>query len=207
MLTRGFPRPTALAMLLCAAAIVVVLHALRPDVNPAIDYVSQYGNDDWSWLFGAALVFCALGLFSLGSALRETEDGHGGSTLMRVAAVLLGIVGVFPSDRRGEAASVSLTGLIHGTAAIAALFALTAAVAVISLRGPVVNGVRAGSRRLRGRAMQLVLGALVLGVVSVALAPEAQGLRQRVFLVVVFGWVLFIAHRVRSADRDLLPAT
>jgi hypothetical protein len=181
-----------------AIGIVAALHLLRPDVHPARHYVSEYGNEGWSWLLIAALLLVVLGLLSLATLARDTLGARIAPRLMNASAALLVPAAVFSTDRRGgEAVTESLAGRVHGVAAIGAFCLLVLAMAALSPRFE-------GDAKRLGRPSTLALPLALTGVgvamVAFVLVPEAHGLRQRAFLAIVFGWLVLTASRLRHSD-------
>lgn len=197
---RRFSRPPASPALLIAAGVVMVvlLHPLRTDVDPTRQYISEYGNQAWSWMLSAALVLVAVGLLALASVLRTTVRARTGPRLLQVAGALLIIAAVCSTDRAGgEVETATLAGRIHGAASLAAFALLVLAMAMLSPR------LEGGDRRL-GRVGELGLPVALLAVTPTLVAflviPEAHGLRQRLFVAIVFAWLLAVAAQVRSLD-------
>lgn len=192
--------PVSLLLLATGVAIVVVLHGLRPDVHPALHYVSEYGNERWSWLLTGALLLIGAGLVALASSIRATVRARTGPRLMQASGLLLILAALFSTDRRGGEVEIgTLAGKLHGVTAIAAFCLLVAAMAALS---PRLEGDGAQLGRVSTLALPLALTGPLVAAAAFAVMPEAHGLRQRVFLVVVFGWLLATAVQVRAARCD-----
>lgn len=179
------------------------MHVLRPDVHPGRHYISEYGNDAWSWLLAVAVVLTALGVLSLASILRDAVGARTAPRLMSASAAMLAIAALFSTDRQGgEVESRTLAGQVHGVTAIGAFCLLTLAMAMLSPR-------LEGDRQRLGRSSTLAVPLAAAGVAVVTVAffvvPEAHGVRQRAFLAIVFGWLVATALRIRALPRPLSP--
>lgn len=175
---------------------IVLLHAVRPDVHPTRHYISEYGNDEWSWLLGLALVLIAIGLLALGTVLRSAMRRKLSPRLMQAAGLMLMVAAIFSTDRYGGEVEVGTTaGKLHGIMSIGAFCFLVLTMA--SLRGDASQ---------RGRALALALPLAILGTAVAAaafvLVPEADGLRQRAFLTIVFGWLVAAALELRHLQGE-----
>jgi hypothetical protein len=189
---------SAAALLIGAGAVMVLLlHPLRGDVDPARHYVSEYGNEAWSWMLTVALVFTATGLLALASGLRETARTQTGSRLLEAAGLLLVIAAFVSTDRRGgEVEAATIGGLLHGWAAIGAFILLV--LAMLSLSPALGDGRRRWGLDRLGVAAGVVAAATPL--VAYLLVPEAHGIRQRLFLAIVFAWLIAVALHLRAPE-------
>lgn len=193
-------RPAAVPLLASGVGTIVALHALRRDVDPARHYISEYGNEAWSWMLSAALVLIAVGLMALAATLRGTRQTRTGPRLLQLSGLLLIVAAVFSTDRRGHDVEIAtLAGKLHGIASLSAFALLVLAMMALS---PARSGHGRWRERLRPSELALpaVLMALVPTLTVFAVAPEAHGLRQRLFLLVVFSWLLVTAVQVRAPD-------
>jgi hypothetical protein len=191
-------RRGAAPLLGTGTALVVVLHFLRPDVHPGRHYISEYGNDTWWWVLSLALLLIATGLFALAATLLESSSSRTAPRLLQGAGGLLIVSAVMSTDRTGgEVVSATLSGKVHGVAAIGAFGLLAASMVALSHRvyGP---GTRLGS----AGAWALPLAALAVGLAATTfmLVPDAHGIRQRLFLAIVFAWLLVTSRQLSSSE-------
>jgi Protein of unknown function (DUF998) len=188
-------RSTAAALAWVAAAtavfdlvVLAVLHALRTDVDPATDPVSNYAVGDYGTLKVLATLAVGLGALALTAALHMT--GPRRSTVGLVLLAVFGLAKVaqafFPIDVAGE---TTTSGGIHNVLGTVAFVALPVAAVLLS--------------RPLGRIEMVVAVPLTVAMLA-ALAADAMGGydAQRVFLVLSSTWVLVTAFRL--AQR--LPA-
>lgn len=197
--------PTAALLLLATGAgAVVLLHVLSPDVSPASHYVSEYGNRTWGWLLSVALILIAAGLVALGAVLGD--DFRARSTrarltprLLQVSGAMLVVAALFSTDRLGgEVEAATLAGTVHGVMSIGAFCLLVLAMVLLS---PRLNDEDELLGRSSALALPVALAAPAIAAVVFAIMPEADGLRQRMFLAIVFGWLLATAYHVHSYRR------
>jgi hypothetical protein len=183
------------ALLIAAVAIIVVLHPLRPDVSLTHHYISEYGNEAWSWLLSGALLAVALGLLALGRALREATRVRLTPQLLWASGGMLLLAAVFSTDRRGgEVEAATLAGQLHGILAIGAFCLLVLAMIALPLRSS--DAVRELGRAAAW-ALPLAAAATTIAALAYAVAPDAGGIRQRMFLLVVFGWLIATTLQLR----------
>jgi hypothetical protein len=209
----AFPRPwretayypvAALLLLATGAAAVVLLHVLSPEVSPASHYVSEYGNRTWGWLLSVALILIASGLAALGAVLGD--DFRTLSTrarivprLLQVSGAMLVIAALLSTDRLGgEVEVATLAGKVHGVMAIGAFCLLVLAMVLVS---PRLNDDDELLGRSSALALPVALAAPAIAAAVFAIMPDADGLRQRMFLAIVFGWLLATAFHVYSLRR------
>ena len=190
-------RTTAVSLAWVAAATAVIdlvvlamFHALRTDVDPATDAVSEYAVGDYGALKVFTTLAVGLGALALTVALHLIDQRR--STL---GLVLLGVFGLtkvgqafFPIDVGNE---TTTTGSIHNILGTVAFFALPVAAVLLS--------------RSRGRAEMVVAMLLVVATLA-TLATNAlggYGIAQRIFLVLSSTWVLVTSVRLARQLRYL----
>jgi hypothetical protein len=182
-------RSTAAALAWVAAAtavfdlvVLAVLHALRTDVNPATDPVSNYAVGDYGTLNMLATLAVGLGALALTAALYQTpRRSMVGLLLLAVFGLAKVAQAFFPID---VAAETTTSGSIHSVLGNVAFFALPVAAVLLS--------------RSRGH-VEMVVAVLLAVAMFAALAADAMGgfgIAQRVFLVLSSTWVLVTAVRL-----------
>ena len=88
---------SAMFILLLAA-----LHILRPDLDPAWRFISEYELGDYGWVMRVAFISLSLSCFNLCVALSSQVRGvagYLGLALVLLAAVGMAIAGIFAPDR------------------------------------------------------------------------------------------------------------
>jgi hypothetical protein len=193
-------RRGAAPLLATGTALVIALHFLRPDVHPGRHYISEYGNDTWGWVLSLALLLIATGLFALAATLLESSGPRTAPRLLQGAGGLLIVSALLSTDRTGgEVVEATLSGRVHGVAAIGAFGLLAAAMVALSDR---IRG--AGFRLGSAGAWALPLAALAIGLAATTfmVVPDAHGVRQRAFLAIVFAWLLLTSRQLANAEPD-----
>lgn len=189
---------TAAALAWVAAAtagfdlvVLAVLHALRTDVDPATDPVSDYAVGDYGTLEVLAILAVGLGALALTAALHQTpRRSMVGLVLLAVFGLAKVVQAFFPIDVGDE---TTTSGGIHNVLGTVAFVALPVAAVLLS--------------RSRGRVEMVVAVLLAVAMLAV-LAADAMGgygIAQRAFLVLSSTWVLVTA--VRLSLRQPAPSS
>ena len=194
-------RPTG-ASLIAVIGIVVafvgvmVMHAVRSDIDPLRDVMSHYANGSNGPVM--SIVFYGFGAAALGLAirLRTAIDQHGVTrafpVLLGLAGVALLAAGVFEVDR--PLAPQTVQEVIHSNSAVAAFVMLVVAMLLFSL------ACRSDERWWSVRWLSLGLAvAAALAAVGTQLAggSDWSGAVQRVLAGAVLAWFLLTAIHVR----------
>jgi len=206
--TRSFNRERTgarrLAMLAIAAVtyfalVIVVLHVLRPDLNPIRQPTSEYAVGPFGSLMTTAFFSISVATWALLIGLRQ---GLPPAARSRLGLGLLALWGVgvliamsFPIDAEG--APQTLSGTIHQTNGPVVFFCLAVGAVLISRRLK-----RADAwRPLYWPALVLSLLMLVEFVVTGAAMGTQSGfggLAQRILLVTFLAWFFLMASRLRA---------
>jgi hypothetical protein len=179
---------------LVAAALVVALHVLRPDLDPLSHRLSDYANGDHGWLMAVVFGVTAAAALVLAPTVATSGRTAGRRRTIRaalvVAAIGLAAAGAF---RTGVHEAGELSDELHG---------LTSSVAAIAL---VVAAIASGRRRLAVPAAVVLMTSPLLHRTVVA------GLDQRVLWALVLVWLLTSAPRSdrisapSAASRTMIP--
>lgn len=125
----------ALGVMALTGALVWVLtiaafHVIRPDLDPANAYISNYARGEWAWAMRLAFLINGAGWIAAGLGLRRALPPSRARTWLTALAVTGGaaimVAGVFRADPLGSATH-SLEATIHGRAAAVAFITLTLA--------------------------------------------------------------------------------
>ena len=208
--TRSWPTGSGVVPATLAASVVLLL-ALQvlslADRDPLHDTLSSYVHLDHGWLFGAALVVLAVGLWVAGRQWRAQGFRPAGYALQAAALTAL-VAAAFPADPSG-ADRVSVAGHTHKWASIALMVLL--GLGALLARDQLAAGVRAvtallvvagvcGSAFLAGQWSKWSSGDPVLAASD--RAPFLGGLTQRLLVLSLVLAVWFLAVR---AERRALP--
>lgn len=162
--------------------------------------MSYYMNGPAGWLFGLALV--ALGAASLVLARHCWRQSEPVTPTVLLAIWGLGacIGGLFPPDPRGHwDRPPSLTGMVHGIAAILAFLAFPAAAILMSRRRTRALSVLANSCLIC-----LVLFFACLAPVFMNRPPIALGLVERVLIALYFAWIWLATQQIPRSSRKAI---
>jgi bacteriorhodopsin len=189
------------------AVIVVVLHFLRPDLNPIRRPTSEYAVGPYGFLMTSAFFSMSLGSFALVIGLYRGVSQRARSG---IGLVLLGIwaVGVliamsFPIDPEG--APQTLSGTIHRINGPLAFLSLTAGTILVSRRFR-QDGLWRPIHRSAVILSLVMLAAFIANFVNIATASGFAGLCQRIFLVAFVTWFVLTAERLRSISSRSVPS-
>jgi Protein of unknown function (DUF998) len=189
--------------LLTFGGIVVMQHALQPDLTPRTHEVSEYVNGDPGWLMVLGFLSWSVSLAASGAlAAAKWRPGQRTSLarsrvfLLRLAAAGIVITASFASQtsagRLPAGVKLDVGGRLHDIGSGVATLALVAA-AVASI----ANG--DGSRVYRRRTATILLLALASDAALLAVGPGVAGIRQRILLGCAAVWQLLA---LREWERD-----
>ena len=175
---------------------VMVVHAVRSDVDPLREVMSHYANGSNGPLM--SVVFYAFGVAALALAfrLRTAIDQHGVTRAFPVLLVLAGLAlvtaGVFEVDR--PLAPQTVEEVIHSNSAVAAFVMLIVAMLLFSLACR--SDRRWWSVRWASLGLAVTAAAAAVGT-QLAGGSNWSGGIQRVLAGAVLAWFLLTALHVR----------
>jgi len=205
----GFLAWITLAGSLCFVLTILMLHGVQPDLNPLDEAMSYYVHGAYGWLLTVGLFMLGLGSLALTVALNRAL----GRQLTRSGQVWLAVWGVgvllgafFAADPPGQwDKPPSISGSIHGLAAVLALVSFPVAALLLTRR------LRADVRWSGLSAILLILAlasagslvAFMLSLVPVLISPgppRLLGLTERILFAVYVAWISVVAvSLLRSA--------
>lgn len=187
------------ALLLVAGSVgaVVLLHVLRPDLDPVGQVMSAYANGPFGVVMTLAFYGLGLACLALGWRLRRALAGGRSA---RLVPVLLGVAGgglvlagVFEVERPLVPDTVAET--IHSDASVAAFVLLVVAMVLVA----VACGCDPRWHGFRPTATAIAAIAVVAAATSpLADATPFPGVAQRVLGLAVVTWLALVARRVRT---------
>jgi hypothetical protein len=188
---------------------VVILHPLRPDLNPVTHAVSNYANGPFGFLMTSAFFMLALSEFALGWGLaRSLLPGRRmvvSVALLNLAGSGLVVTGLFHSDVNVPRPPASTNALIHWTGAGVSFLSLM--IALFLLAGCFKKDARwqSISRLSYAWIAFIVLALVVYGILSIL---DWTGIGERIYIAASVSWLLFVALRLRiQGDREGAPLT
>ncbi len=171
--------------------IVCLLHFLRPDKNLLSSFVSEYavGNDGWLmtiafYILAVAAAFLLIGL------LQNCKASATSSISIVIFCIGILLAGILPTDVPVE--PPTLHGLIHGFAALIALFSL--GISMIAW-GNVFKKIISWKSFAKPSIFYGIVS-LVLLIIFVASPISFRGLTQRFLLVWNISWLLLVSRRL-----------
>ena len=162
---------------------VLAMHAAQPELSPVNMAVSYYMNGRLGWILGGGLVLLGLGSLAVMTAERTRARSRAGLWLLSAWGIGAIAGGIFPPDPPNHwDEPSSLSGMIHGIAAMIAFLAFPPGAWLLS-------------RTFVSRALAIGCG-VTLVVFFVCLAPVFSnrppymlGLIERVLLLFYVAWL------------------
>lgn len=182
---------------------IAALHFVRPDVNPVLEPISNYGVGPYGFLLtvadigsGLATLALVVGLY-LGIAPQARS--YLGLILLGVYGVSELLSGIFPIDVGGE---TTTAGTIHNIIGNISFICFPIAAILLSLR----MGKDEQWRSIQRPALALST-VVVLTVISTIAGSNLSigfGVSQRIANVAVLAWMLVVALHLRSVAQGVL---
>jgi hypothetical membrane protein len=206
MESQGRARVTMVLALLALVGIAVkfltiaALHFVRPDVNPVLEPISNYGVGPYGLLLTVADIGSILATFALVFGLYLGIGPAGRSYVGLFFLGLYGVsellAGIFPIDVGGEATTA---GTIHTIVGNISFFCFPIAAILLSLR----MGKDEQWRSLRRPALALSIVVVLTVILTIAgfNLGIGFGVTQRIANVAVLVWMLVVALRLRSVAQ------
>lgn len=168
--------------------VVLVLHLEPTGYDPLTNAVSDYAVGPFALQMQSAFFAGGVGLSCLGVAsylVRGSRREAYGSALILIAGLSLFLVGAFPTDIEGTPTT------FHGSMHVA----LSAVVFIASPAGMLLDSSGMGRKWLWATSAAMALAFLSAFAVS-ALALNASGLSERLYIGVLVGWWLLASVRI-----------
>ncbi len=212
MISRAAAR-LSLATAAIFVVLLVVLHVLKPELDPSWRFVSEYAIGVHGWLMVLAFLSLAVGYLALFVAIRSqarTIAGRIGLGLLLVSAAGLAVAGVFVTDPITTAAGdLTTNGQLHNLGGTLGLGMPLAAVFVTwtLVRNPAWRSAR---RSLTVAAAIAVASSIVsAGAIGVMVSANGGtfgpsvlvGWPNRIEVVAHTVWVMVVAGHARRLAR------
>ncbi len=189
----------AIAAITYFAVIIVILHFLRPDLDPISRTTSEYAVGSYGFLMTSAFFSMSLASWVLIVGLYQ---GVSQPARSRVGLGLLGLWGVgaliamlFPIDLEGSPQTVA--GTIHRINGPLIFLCVTVGTILLSRRFKQDENWRLIYRPALLLSL-VMLAAFILTFLSFAAQLGFTGLMQRIHLAALVTWMLLTAARLRS---------
>ena len=193
----------ATASIVCftySVLVLLLLHALRPDYAPVHHMISDYAVGPYGWVmttfFLAMSCGCVMLLLGLVRSGPSAALARIGTLLLAVASVGLVVSAIFPTDVQPPS---TRSGEIHDLSFLVNVGSILLAIVLLSVSfggEPRWRPYRPASLSLAGLA---VLAAVLQFLTLHRGAP--YGLTNRLFVTVLFAWLLATSIRLRAVAR------
>lgn len=178
---------------------VIILHPLRPDLNPVTHAVSNYAVGPFGVLMTSAFFMLALSEFALACGLMRglvhSRKASASIVLLHLAATGLVVTGLFHSDVNVPRPPASASALIHWTGAGISFLSLM--IAIFLLSGCFKHDARwqAVYRLSYAWGVAIVLALTAYGALAII---DWTGIGERIYIAISILWLLFVSLRLRS---------
>jgi hypothetical membrane protein len=204
---------TGLVGAACFTISVIVLRWLQPNLNPLNRAMSDYAHGSQGWLAATGLFGLGIGSLALTFGLARDLRGLGaraGQWCLAIWSVCGLAAGIFPDDLPGQPSSLS--GSIHGTAAILGIFILPVAAVLIAWSVRRDRRWQKVARFLFAVAVAMVVGFVIvnlsfLPVLTSAQAPVLFGLAERLFFLIALSWLALASIGLLKATDRMTAAS
>lgn len=184
---------------------VLLMHFLRPDLNPITRFASDYLNGAYGWVMVTAFMGIAFAHLGIAAAFYTAYQPP---TRSKVAVILMGVSaltailsGLFPNVASEKDVDLmtqweTISAMVHVFAGLIGFLTATIAANIFS------NRLRR-AKLLHGRYRALPWLAILIPVLFLIMffLPESlgiTGLVQRIFLAVILSWLMLSAAGIRS---------
>jgi len=181
---------------LSSVGLVVALHVLRPDLNPARHFISDYAVGPHALLMNLAFWVCGLGILALVVGLYFGVSPAGrswlGLALLTISGLCICVATLFHDAPQASPAIVLDT--VHDSIVQISLFSLALAALAWSIRFRRDHAWRIFARL----ALPLALVMLLALVGFILTPPRFLGLSERVLLGLYLVWVCGVLVKLES---------
>ena len=178
---------------------VVILHSLRPDLNPVTHAVSNYAVGPFGLLMTSAFFMLALSEFALAQGLvrglARSRRAIVSVVLLNLAAVGLVVTGLFHSDVNVPRPPASASALVHWTGAGISFLSLM--ISIFLLSGCFKDDARWQSiyRLSYVWGAGIVLALAAYGALAII---DWTGIGERIYIATSILWLLFASLKLRT---------
>lgn len=198
--------------------LLVLLHVLRPDLDPSWRFVSEYATGEHGWLMALGFLSLALGCAALFVAIRKQARGLlgiAGLILLALAVLGLGTAAFFPMDLiTTDPTKPTQAGMMHAFASMVGVPSLPIAGLFLSLSlGRRPDWAPARTALLWASVFMLACLILMIGTVAVQL-PQHGGFGPAVLVgwpnrLLMLAYCLWVgiagSHAAKLARLSLSP--
>ena len=183
--------------------VIIALHPLRPDHDPASRLISEYVVGPYGQLVSIAFIALGLGSWTLVvglfRSLLPTWRSHAGLALLALASSTVVVLALFPAELRGAQAPGSVVAQIHEAAALVAFVSHLGAMLLLS------SGFRRDARWRAYAGFSIGLTVSIAVVFSALVAAfvinvGGVGIVQRSFVGIGAAWLIATANWLRRTS-------
>jgi hypothetical membrane protein len=192
----------AIGGILYFVAAVVVLHVLRPELNPVSHAVSNYAIGSFGFLMISAFFTLALSEFALALGLARSLTNSRSTfisvLLLSLAGVGLVVTGIFPGDVKSLHPPGTATAIIHWTGAGTSF--LSVMIAAFLLASCYKTDLRWQSfhRPALVLAITTVLALVAFGLLAIV---GWVGVGERIYIAVIVLWLVAASVRLLATNK------
>ena len=178
---------------------------IQPELNPIHRFGSEYSVGRMGWLMKLAFFVWSAGLMSFALAMAKGLDSKSRSyaaiVLFAVGALSIFLAGVFDSDLQVLNSSPpprwiegpsSYDHILHTVASMVGLLSLMIGIGITSRRLRLSGRLQSGYRVLRSLSWSAPVAFVAMATLFASYG--LVGLGQRIFLALMFAWLLIAAH-------------
>lgn len=180
-------------------ACILLLHVLKPELNPISSTTSEYANGSFGWIMTLAFLAMSIATASIIVALAR---GAPSSRAVKIGQVILAVwvvspvvAAIFPIDPMG--AEVSTAGRVHSANGGIGFFCATVGTVSVALALSRAQGWADRKGALRVLAGLIAVG-WIAGAITIPSGSPIAGLVQRVLLVFLVSWYFIIASGLKK---------
>jgi len=202
------PDPRALRVAafgaLALLAVVVLMHVLKPEMEPTWRFVSEYAIGRLGWLMTLGFMAWAASAIALSIAVRPVmtnAKGRAGASLLTIVGVALVVAGIFRQDPVTSTPEQATTeGMMHALASMVGIPGIPIAALLISSGLPAER--KTGAVRLAAHATWISLS-LMIAYLAYAVpraggfnASVYAGVMNRIVVIAYIGWQLVLTREL-----------
>lgn len=206
----------ALVLLAYWLAASVLLHFIRPDMDPLARTMSEYVVGPNGWIMTTTFFALALSITAVAVGIQRSLTPSGrksvGVGLLLVASTGIAVAGVFPGligppqppppyDQATMAAYIEEAGPMHDVGAMVAFLGLAVALPLISNRFSQEQHWSDIAGTAQALAYLFVAGLIALFIIAGVVGSGLLGLVQRIFMVAMIAWMIVVARRLIQIER------
>ena len=187
----------AFIFILLFAGLIIILHFLRPDLNPLSNPTSAYAVGKYGFFMSAAFLSMSIASWSLLVALRKgvASTPIVGLFFLGVWAVAVLVAMLFPIDAEGAAKTTS--GKIHLINGPIGFISLTFAIFLITRKLRYDDKWKSYYPQARFLSW-LIVAMFVISIINIGLQTGFAGLCQRITLALIVAWYVLTSLQLRK---------